>query len=145
MARDINIDFDEFVQVFNIEGKEKAKAFADTKYNRSYEYVQRRLYRESHYYFDRADKRYKKKAERVIDADFMSVDALYKGKTQTVGANKEAVVKQAPNIDFEDIVMGLIKDRLTELSKYILLDHGTNKVVIKANAIKENGFELILT
>ena len=145
MAKEINIDFDEFVHIFNIEGKEKAKEFAGTKYNRSYEYVQRRLYKESNYYFDRGEKRYKKKDTGVVDADFMSVDELYKGKSLPSQLKQGTEAKLASSIDFEDIVMSLIKDRLTELSKYILLDHGTNKVVVKASAIKDNGFELILT
>jgi hypothetical protein len=145
MAKDIIIDFDEFVNVFNIDGKEKAKAFADAKYNRSYEYVQRKLHKESEYYFDRSEKRYKKKNERIVDAAFMSIDDLYKGKNLTIESKPEGLVKQALQVDFEDIVMGLIKDRLTELSKYILLDHGANKLLVKASAIKEDGFELILT
>lgn len=145
MAKDIIIDFDEFVNVFNIEGKEKAKEFADAKYNRSYEYVQRRLHKESEYYFDRGEKRYKKKNARIVDAAFMSIDDLYKGKNLTMESKPEGLVKQSLQVDFEDIVMGLIKDRLTELSKYILLDHGANKLVVKASAIKDDGFELILT
>lgn len=145
MAKDIIIDFDEFVHIFNIEGKEKATEFAGTRYNRCYEYIRRRLYRESEYYFDKSEKKYKKKTERVINADFMSIDDLYRGKNQIVESKQEASVKQATCVDFEDIVLGLIKDRLTELSKYILLDHGSNKVIVKASALKDDGFELILT
>lgn len=142
----INVDFSEFVNLFNTQGKEAARLFAREKYNRSFEYVQRRLHHESEFYFDRVTKKYKNKDKNIIDVEFLSLDELDNYATQVAVTKKaEPLPGLCENQSFEQLINDLIKDRMIELCKYITIDHGTRQITIKSKSIKSDGFTLIVT
>lgn len=142
---DIKVDFPEFVNIFNTQGKDAARLLAREKYNRSFEYIQRKVRYESDYYFDRTLKKYKNKDKNIIEADFMSLDELDNYGTQVaVSKNSEPLPGLSKDESFEQLINELIKDRMLELSKYISISHETRQLTVKTKTIKNDGLSLII-
>lgn len=142
---DIKVDFPEFVNIFNTQGKDSARLLAREKYNRSFEYIQRKVRYESDYYFDRTLKKYKNKDKNIIEADFMSLDELDNYGTQVaVSKNSEPLPGLSKDESFDQLINELIKDRILELSKYISISHETRQLTVKSKTIKNDGLSLII-
>ena len=142
---DIKVDFSEFVNIFNTQGKDAARLLAREKYNRSFEYIQRKVRYESDYYFDRTLKKYKNKDKNIIEADFMSLDELDNYGTQVaVSKNSEPLPGLSKDESFDQLINELIKDRILELSKYISISHETRQLTVKSKTIKNDGLSLII-
>lgn len=142
---DIKVDFPEFVNIFNTQGKDAARLLAREKYNRSFEYIQRKVRYESDYYFDRTLKKYKNKDKNIIEADFMSLDELDNYGTQVaVSKNSEPLPGLSKDESFDQLINELIKDRILELSKYISISHETRQLTVKSKTIKNDGLSLII-
>lgn len=142
---DIKVDFPEFVNIFNTQGKDAARLLAREKYNRSFEYIQRKVRYESDYYFDRTLKKYKNKDKNIIEADFMSLDELDNYGTQVaVSKNSEPLPGLSKDESFDQLINELIKDRMLELSKYISISHETRQLTVKSKTIKNDGLSLII-
>ncbi|SHJ88750.1 hypothetical protein SAMN05444401_0003 [Clostridium amylolyticum] len=142
---DIKVDFPEFVNIFNTQGKDAARLLAREKYNRSFEYIQRKVRYESDYYFDRTLRKYKNKDKNIIEADFMSLDELDNyGNQAAVTKNTEPLPGLWKDQSFEQIINDLIKDRILELSKYISINHETKQLTVKSKTIKNDGLSLII-
>lgn len=139
------IDYDEFVNIFNTEGKEHAKRFVEEKYGGCYERIQRIVSKESKYFYNRNLRKYEEKPPAAVDAEFMSIDALYKGKNVEKSADIRPVENFTPPPTMDEIMMDMIKDRVLELSRFITIDHYSNKIVIKSKLIQSSGYQLILT
>jgi len=142
---DIKVDFSEFVNIFNTQGKDAARLLAREKYNRSFEYIQRKVRYESDYYFDRTLRKYKNKDKNIIEADFMSLDELDNYGTQVaVSKNSEPLPGLSKDESFDQLINELIKDRMLELSKYISISHETRQLTVKSKTIKNDGLSLII-
>ncbi|SHI73088.1 hypothetical protein SAMN05444401_1487 [Clostridium amylolyticum] len=142
---DIKVDFPEFVNIFNTQGKDAARLLAREKYNRSFEYIQRKVRYESDYYFDRTLRKYKNKDKNIIEADFMSLDELDNYGTQAaVTKSKEPLPGLSKDESFDQLINELIKDRMLELSKYISISHETRQLTVKSKTIKNDGLSLII-
>lgn len=142
---DIKVDFPEFVNIFNTQGKDAARLLAREKYNRSFEYIQRKVRYESDYYFDRTLKKYKNKDKNIIEADFMSLDELDNyGTKVAVTKNSEPLLGLSKDESFDQLINELIKDRMLELSKYISISHETRQLTVKSKTIKNDGLSLII-
>lgn len=140
----IPIDFEEFVSVNNEKGKAEAKALAREKYNLSFEQVKRRLLNGTDYYYDPKTRTYKHKEQEAVEAEFMSLEELDKGKPyEYVDKGIKALPVPSSHPDFEEIVKELIKDRIMELSKYVSIDHGSRKLIVKTDSLNRDGFCLV--
>jgi hypothetical protein len=143
----IPIDFDEFVNTINKKGKNVAKILAKERYNLSFEQVRRRLFLGTDYCFDSVTRLYKHKDEGTINAEFISLEELDKMKPsgyKNKGIEALTGANPSSNSDFDEIVRDLIKDRLMELSKYVSIDHGSRKLVIKTNILNRDGISLVV-
>ncbi|MBU3160644.1 hypothetical protein KPL37_12900 [Clostridium frigoris] len=146
MKNTIDIDFDEFVNVFNEKGKSESQLLAKEKYNLSFVQIKRRMDRYTDYCFDLSLRMYKhKKQEDIITAEFMSIDELNSHKTKDT-IIREVVPLSGPgsNSSYDELVKDLIKDRIIILSKYVSLEQETRKLVINTKNLKRDDFDLVI-
>ena len=146
MKNTIDIDFDEFVNVFNEKGKSESQLLAKEKYNLSFVQIKRRMDRYTDYCFDLSLRMYKhKKQEDIITAEFMSIDELNSHKTKDT-IIREVVPLSGPgsNFSYDELVKALIKDRIIILSKYVSLEQETRKLVINTKNLKRDNFDLVI-
>ncbi|MDT8719664.1 hypothetical protein IAI10_23790 [Clostridium sp. 19966] len=121
------IDYDEFVNMFNRKGKEFTENFVKEKYGKGYARIQKLVVKESKYHYNLSSRKYEEKPPTAVDAAFISIDDLYKGKdieSASVDQSKELYVP--PTLD--EIMLEMIKDRVLELSQYITIDHCNKKI-----------------
>jgi hypothetical protein len=138
------IDYDEFVNMFNTKGKEFTENFVKEKYGKGYARVQKLVVKESKYYYNAGSRKYEEKPPAAVDAAFISIDELYKGKdneSTSIAPSKGLYVPTT----LDEIMMEMIKDRVLELSQYITIDHCNRKIVVKSKLVQSSGYELILT
>ncbi|SQB34174.1 hypothetical protein [Clostridium cochlearium] len=57
-SKNINFNFEEFVEIFNSQGKPAAEKYTKETYGIAYNVVQRRLVKDTSYAFDRSNKKY---------------------------------------------------------------------------------------
>jgi hypothetical protein len=145
LKKHISIDFDEFVNKINENGKNAAKIFVRDKYNLSFEQVKRRLLNGTDYYFDASTRLYKHKAQASDTAEFMSLEELDNQPSHNTIKNRiDAPTGASFNSNFDEMVKELIKDRIMELSKYVFIDHATRCFVVKTDSLKLDGFNLVV-
>lgn len=145
MKENLVIDFHEFVNVFNEEGKNSAKILAKEKYGKSFEFIQRKISKESSYYFNRNLRKYENKDKNIIEAKFMSIDELDSCRSEIKSLKHiEPLTGLSSNSSFDKLVNELIKDRLIELSKYVTIEHGSKNMIINSKAIKNDGYNLVV-
>lgn len=144
MRNRIAIDFDEFVNTVNEKGKNDAKILVREKYNLSFEQVKRRLFQSTSYYFDSVTRLYKKSNQEAANTEFLSIEELDKMKpNETIINGIGALTGASSNLNFDEIVRELIKDRLMELSKYVSIDHCSRRLIINTNILNHDGFSLV--
>ncbi|NFN86774.1 hypothetical protein FDF31_11345 [Clostridium sporogenes] len=136
-SKNININFEELVEIFNNKGKPTAEKYVQETYGIAYNVVQRRLVKETSYAFDRANRRY-----AILDkADeaFISRDNLFKGKTSIKNEQKSL---ENIEVNFNDILTDMVKDRLIELSKYFNICQSSKEIFINMKLLKSSGYKL---
>lgn len=136
-SKNIKINFEEFVEVFNTKGKPTAEKYTEDTYGIAYNVVQRRLVKETSYSFDRANRKY-----IIVDkADeaFISTDKLFKGKA--IIRNEEKCLEDI-GVNFNDILTDMVKDRLIELSKYFNISQSSKEISINMKLLKSSGYKL---
>lgn len=136
-SNDINIDFDKLVEVFNNDGRPAAERFIEDTYGVAYNIVQRRLTKETGYVYNRAIRKYivKNSTEDV----FISTDRLFKGKSKI---EPKQVTLNCIELNFDDILTDILKDRLLELSKYFSISQSTKEISINMRLLKSSGYKL---
>jgi hypothetical protein len=145
LKKHISIDFDEFVNKINVNGKNAAKTLVRDKYNLSFEQVKRRLLNGTDYYFDASTRLYKHKAQASDTAEFMSLEELdNQTPYKTVKNRIDAPTGATSNSNFEEMVKELITDRIMELSKYVSIDHASRCFVVNTDNLKFDGFNLVV-
>jgi hypothetical protein len=144
LKNDIEIDFEEFVTIYNGKGKSEAVILARKKYNLSFQQVRRRLHNRSDYYFDATVRLYKHKSEASIENNFMTIDELDCCKSKE-NVQKESMPLSGLGLThtFDDLVKELIKDRLMELTKYVSINIETKRLIINTKNLRRDCFELI--
>lgn len=136
-SKNININFEEFVEVFNTKGKPTAERYTEETYGIAYNVVQRRLVKETSYAFDRANRMY-----IIVDkADeaFISTDKLFKGKAITEDKQN---FSENIEVNFNNILTDMVKDRLMELSKYFNISQSSKEISINMKLLKNSGYKL---
>ena len=135
-----NTFYDKFVQIHNTEGKESATKFLENQYNIQLPTFLKRLKNESTYTYNRKLKKFEKKS---LDAGFISLDDLCDTKGKSSVDTTQNNVELASNIvDFNNIIVDLMRDRLTEIYKYIKIDPSSKTIIINTKALKENDYLL---
>lgn len=142
----INIDFDQFVKIFNEDGKEAAEAFVITEYKSSYPVIQRKLRKESNYFFNKNTRKYEIKGN--VQTGFMTIEELCEGKVrpQVYDENPSPKPDSIEMItdDFKSLMLHLMKDKMQEINKYIYLEQSTNQVVIHLKKLESNGYKVVI-
>lgn len=140
------VDFDQFVKVFNEEGKSAAIKFIEVEYDSSYPVIQRKLRKESNYMFNKNTRKYELKTDS--QATFMTIEELCEGKAK---ANRpvEKTIVENPTIeiisdDFRNLMLNLLKDKMQEINKYIYLEQSTNQIIINLKKLEASGYNIVL-
>jgi len=136
-SNDINIDFDKLVEVFNNDGRPAAERFIEDTYGVAYNIVQRRLTKETNYTYNRAIRKYVMKSS--TEDVFISTDRLFKGKSIK---EPKQVTSNYIELNFNDILTDILKDRLLELSKYFSVSQSTKEISINMKLLKSSGYKL---
>jgi hypothetical protein len=145
LKKHILIDFEEFVNEINKNGKNAAKTLVRDKYNLSFEQVKRRLLNGTDYYFDASTRLYKHKAKACDTDEFMSLEELDNQPLyKTIKNRIDAPIGASSNMSFDEMVKELINDRIMELSKYVSIDHSSRCFIVKTASLKVDGFNLVV-
>jgi hypothetical protein len=136
--KNINIDYDKIVEVSNSNGKVAAQEFVKESYELEYDYVCRKLLKETDYFYNRSSRKYELKSSG--EAQFMSLDELCKDKGQK--PVKKSTEVEPNNLVLETIIVDLMKDRIVELSKYIHIEQSTKKIVINMQSLERAGYQV---
>lgn len=137
------IDYDEFVNIFNRKGKEFTENFVKEKYGKGYARIQKLVVKESKYYYNLNSRKYEEKPPIAVDAAFISIDELYKGKDiESASIDPSKGLYVPPTLD--EIMLEMIKDRVLELSQFITIDHCNRKIVVKSKLVQSSGYDLII-
>ncbi len=143
--RNIAVDFDKLVKIFNEDGKEAAIEFVKEEYKSSYSLIQRKIRKETNYFFNKNTRKYEIKTDN--GASFMTMEELCEGKSQPStyieNHNLEGNI-DIINDDFKGLILNLMKDKMQEISKYIYLEQSTNQVIINLKKLEDNGYRVII-
>lgn len=144
--RNIDINYDLIVKIFNEDGKKAATAFIEKEYKSSYTLIQRKLRKESNYIFNKNTRKYEIKVDDKVK--FMSMEELCQEKAEpTIYVEKESPKMDSlgsVNDDFKNLMLNLMKDRMQELNKYIYFEQSTNQVIINLEKLKSHGYKVII-
>ena len=136
---DPSIDYDDFIEAYNQNGKEEATKLARDLYNLSFQQMKRRMERQADYIYDRTTGTYRHREVPVGSSDkFMSLEELEKSRQPV-----QNLEMSAQGMDFDKLVMELIYDRGLELSRYIRINHGTRTVIIDKKSLINDGFQVV--
>lgn len=135
-----NTHFDQYVELFNSQGKGAAIEYITQECNMDYLAFQRKLRNKSNYIYDRGAKKYR---VRDNEDQFMSLDELCTTKVTSTkmeikaNANRDKLV-------FDTIVIDLMKDRLTEIAKYIIFEQSSKEIHINSERLQRDGYTLTI-
>ena len=132
--------FDQYVEIFNSRGKAAAIEYITQDYNMDYQAFQRKLRLKSNYVYDRGTKKYR---VRDNETPFMSLEELC--ATQSTPIKKEISISSTRDIAiFDTVVIELMKDRLTEIAKYILFEQSLKEIHIDSERLQRDGYTLTM-
>lgn len=143
-----DIDFEKIIEIFNNEGKDAAKDYAEATYKTSYPNIQRRFKEETNYSYNRTTKKYESIDQSKTE--FMTLEELYMEKPKVIGKSSDDRPNLGLNLHqeediFKDVVVNLMKDKIQEISKYIHLEQSTKLVRISLKKLEENGYKVMLS
>lgn len=131
-------NFDQYVEIYNTQSREAAFDYVTQDCNMDFPAFQRKMRSETQYIYNRSSKKFEERSE---EAQFMSLDDLCTKKLQTV--KKDPPPTEGTNKpSFDEIVIDLMRDRLTELSKYIRFDQSAKQVIVDSKGLSESGYRL---
>ena len=141
-----NIDFERIVDIFNANGKKAAMEFTQNEYNIPYAYLQRKIKEETNYFFNRRSRKYEIKTD---ESPFMSLEELYQDKARSSPISEEdrSFIDLNPPLEnniFKDIIVGLMKDKIQEINKYVHIEQSTKLAFINLKKLEENGYKVIV-
>lgn len=131
-------DYDQYVEIYNTKSREAAFIYATQDCNMKFPAFQRKMRNETKYVYNRSEKRFE---ERNEESQFMSLEDLCSKKLPTVKLDPSHIPVTS-KISFDDIVIDLMRDRLTAVSKYIKFDQSAKQCIINAKGLNENGYSL---
>lgn len=135
-----NTHFDQYVEIFNSQGKPAAIEYITHEHNMDHLAFQRKLRIKSNYVYDRGAKKYR---VRDNETPFMSLEELCSTKSTPI--KKEIAISSTRDIAiFDTVVIDLMKDRLTEISKYILFEQSLKEIHIDSERLQRDGYTLTI-
>lgn len=135
-----NAHFDQYVEIFNSQGKAAAIDYITREYKMDHSAFQRKLRIKSNYVYDRGAKKYR---VRDNETPFMSLEELCANKSTPT--KKEIAISSTRGIAiFDTIVIDLMKDRLTEMAKYILFEQSLKEIYIDSERLQRDGYTLTI-
>jgi len=135
-----NTHFDHYVEIFNSQGKAAAIDYITQEHNMDHLAFQRKLRLKSNYVYDRGAKKYR---VRDNETPFMSLEELCTTKSTPI--KKEIAISSTRNIAiFDTVVIDLMKDRLTEIAKYILFEQSLKEIHIDSERLQRDGYTLTI-
>lgn len=135
-------DFGEIVSVFNTNGRKAALQYIREKFDMNYPgTVLKRIENSSEYSYDKSSRQFIINACNDGSELFLSMDELCgkSAKASTIGTHTDAQREAA----LERLTRDLIKDRLLELSKYIMLDSVSRTIIIDRTSITADGYKIV--
>lgn len=134
MSQDHN--YDNYVEIYNKQGRQAAQEYVINECSLDYAAFQRKMRSETAYTFNRSTKKFEIKSD---ESHFMSLDELCGTKSSNSNTENQALSR---NTEVDDLIIELIRDRITELHRFIRLDKSSNQIFIYSKAIKDNGYSL---
>jgi hypothetical protein len=135
-----NTHFDQYVELYNSQGKGAAIKYITQECNMNYLAFQRKLRNNSNYVYYRSAKKYRVQSN---EDQFMSLEELC--TTKVASTKKE--IKANGNRDkliFDTIVIDLMKDRLSEIGKYIIFEQSSKEIQINSERLQRDGYTLTI-
>ncbi|WP_346939239.1 hypothetical protein [uncultured Clostridium sp.] len=143
MAKEITIDFEKFVHIFNTEGKEASEEFLATTYGAKYPNTIRLLKQSTNYRYNRGIKKYELRHDE--GSDFISMEQLCEQNnakaTKVVASIPEKVYYSNP---MDSLTIDLLQDRLLELTKFIKISVSSKTINIDINQLRDSGYDIQL-
>lgn len=143
MVKNMNIDFDKLVHIFNTEGKESAVEFLSSTYGVEYATTIRLLRKNTNYRFNKSTRKYEELSNDNLD--FMSMEQLCKVKdteaTKIVASVPEKVYCKDP---MDSLTLDLEQDRLLEMAKFIKISPSSKTINININRLRDSGYDIEL-
>ncbi|WP_040412181.1 hypothetical protein [Desulfosporosinus sp. OT] len=135
-----NTHFDQYVELFNSQGKVAAIEYITQECNMDYLAFQRKLRSKSNYVYDRGAKKYR---VRDNEDQFMSLEELCTTKVTSTKMEIKANANRDKLI-FDTIVIDLMKDRLSEIAKYIVFEQSSKEIHINSERLQRDGYTLTI-
>lgn len=129
-----DIDFKTFVEIFNTRGKKAAVRHVADTYGVRYDTIVKRLRRDSEYIFNQSRDRYVLKSDNGSESPFLTVEELC--------SNERPKEQPADVVDQDGIISSLIRDRFFEISKYVILENSSKKIILKLDAARKAGYDI---
>jgi hypothetical protein len=139
MSKSLNCsNFDRYVELYNTQGRDAALSYVSEECKMDYAVFQRKMRNESQYIFNRSTRMFEEHGE---ETHFMSLEELCSIKTAVVQP-VPTPISVAGKTSFDEIVIDLMRDRITEMSKYIKFDQSAKQVIVDVKGLKESGYRL---
>jgi len=135
-----NTDIDRYVEIYNSQGKDSAIEYITRECQTNYLAFQRKMRKTSNYVYDRCTKKFR---VQINEDQFMSLDELCAPKNAMVTKHSTTNPKKDRAI-YDEIIIDLMKDRLTEIAKYILFEQSSREIHIKTDRLKQDGYTLVM-
>ncbi|MEW8963522.1 hypothetical protein [Paraclostridium dentum] len=135
------LDFQQFINIFNTEGKKAAKEFVSLNTNINYDYFVRLLKKHTGYVYNRPLKKYE--LPSTNNSPFISMEDLFnkdkEDATKVVASIPEKIYYKDPT---DALNINILQDRLIELSKYIKISQSFKTIEINLVQLRENGYDI---
>lgn len=133
-----NTNYDRFIDIYNKQGRQAAQSYVVDECNVSYASFLGKLRSETSYTFNRGKKRYEEKGE---DSQFMSLEDLCSKKSAIDNVRPVSTIL-VNNGGFDELVVDLMRDRLTEMHRFIRFDQSSKQIIVNSKMIKDSGYIL---
>ena len=131
-------NYDKYIEIYNDQGCQAAKNYVANDCGMNYAVFQRKMRNETSYVFNRSTRKFTEQSE---DAQFMSLEDLC--KTKNAVANMEPISSPPDNSGgFDELVIDLMRDRLTEVHRFIRFNQSSRQIIINSKLIKDSGYFL---
>lgn len=137
--------FPEIIEAYNAEGKTAAYDLIRSCYGiKNPTCVIKRMKSDPSFGYDDEADRFNRTANTEDDI-FMNLDTLCKNRTDE-STKKDEKVEQNERVQaMESMIHSLISDRLLELSKYVLMDPISKKILIDKSSMKADGYQVLIS
>jgi hypothetical protein len=139
MSNSLNIsNFKQYAEIYNTQGREAALGYVTRNCNVGFAAFRTKMRSETRYIYNRSNKKIEERSE---ETQFISLDDLCTKKPTEVKQESQPAAISIKT-SFDEIVIDLMRDRLTELSKYIRFDQSAKQVIVDSKGLNEGGYRL---